>query len=79
MIFYRVLWVLLAVWTAYSYAGIESEHFEEDLVLRPLKDGRISALFSFTTTLENTSPRNPECLDRDDECTSSRAGLLDGC
>ena len=68
MIFPRVLCVLLVAWVAYAEAGIESEHFEEDLVLRPLKDGRIGALFSFTTTLENTSPRNPESLGKDDEC-----------
>lgn len=69
MIFHRVLCVLLAVYTVYADPGIESEHFEEDLVIRPLKDGRIGARFSFTTTIENTSPRDPESLGKDDECT----------
>ena len=72
MIFRSVLCALLTAWVVYADAGIESEHFEEDLVLRPLKDGRIGALFSFTTTLENTSPRNPESLGKDDECTCTR-------
>ena len=71
MILRRVLCVLLAVWTVYADPGIESEHFEEDLVIRPLKDGRIGVRFSFTTTLENTSPRNPESLSRDDGCRST--------
>jgi len=68
MIFHLALWVLLAAWTTYADPGTESEHFEEDLVIRPLRDGRIAARFSFTTTLEGTSPRNPESLGRDDEC-----------
>ena len=72
MIFHRMLCVLLAAWKVYANTGIESEHFEEDLVIRPLKDGRIGARFSFTTTLENTSPRNPESVGRDDDCMSTR-------
>ena len=71
MIFRRVFCVLLAVWTVYSDRQIESERFEEDLVIRPLKDGRIGARFSFTTTLENISPRDPESLSRDDDCMST--------
>lgn len=67
MILHRLLCVLLTAWTAYADSKIESEHFEEDLVIRPLKDGRIGARFSFTTTLENASPRNPESLSRDDD------------
>ena len=69
---YRAFCVLLAGWAVYADAGTESEHFEEDLVIRPLQDGRIAARFSFTTTLENTSPRNPESLGRDDDCMSIR-------
>ena len=72
MILHRLLCVLLAAWTAHADSKIESEHFEEDLVIRPLKDGRISARFSFTTTLENVSPRNPESLGRDDDCMCAR-------
>ncbi|KAF9651603.1 Gpi16 subunit, GPI transamidase component [Thelephora ganbajun] len=62
-----MLCVLLAAWAAYANPGVESEHFEEDLVIRPLKDGRIGTRFSFTTTLEDVSPRNPESLDGDDD------------
>ena len=72
MILHRVFCVLLAAWTIHAGTGTESEHFEEDLVIRPLKDGRVGARFSFTTTLENTSPRNPESLGGDDDCMSPR-------
>lgn len=67
MILHRVLCVLLVAWTVY---GDPRERFEEDLVIRPLKDGRIGARFSFTTTLRDTSPRNPESLGGDDDCMS---------
>ena len=70
MILYRVFCVLLVAWTIHADPGRESEHFEEDLVIRPLKDGRIGARFSFTTTLEDISPRNPESLGGDEDCMS---------
>jgi phosphatidylinositol glycan class T len=73
MILHRVLCVLLAAWAICADPGTESEHFEEDLVIRPLKDGRVGARFSFTTTLEDISPRNPESLGGDDDCTSLRS------
>ena len=71
MVLFRVFCALLVAWAVCADPGIESEHFEEDLVIRPLKDGRVAARFSFTTTLENTSPRNPESLGGDDDCTST--------
>lgn len=76
MIVHSVLCVLLAAWATYGHPGTKPEHFEEDLVIRPLKDGRIGTRFSFTTTLKDTPPRNPESLGRDDDCTStySRVG-----
>jgi hypothetical protein len=72
MIVHSVLCALLAAWAAYGHPGAKPEDFEEDLVIRPLKDGRIGARFAFTTTLKDTSPRNPESLGRDDDCTSTR-------
>jgi len=72
MVLYSVLWLLLVAWTVTGNPEAESEQFKEDLVMRPLKDGRISARFSFTTTLGDTSPRNPESLDRDDDCMSTQ-------
>ena len=68
MILCRALCLLLAAWTVHGDPGTKSEHFEEDLVIRPLKDGRIGARFSFLTTLEDTSPRNPASLGGDDDC-----------
>jgi len=72
MILHRVFCVLMAAWAVYGDPGIESEHLEEDLVIRPLKDGRLGARFSFVTTLEGTSPRNPESLGGDDDCMFTR-------
>src|ERR1700753_1631710 len=72
MIFHRVLCVLLTAWTIYADPRIESEYFEEDLTIRPLRDGRLGARFSFTTTLQSKSPRNPQSLDEDDDCVYTR-------
>ena len=72
MILYRVLSLFTAALAVYANSKIQSEYFEEDLVIRPLKDGRLATLFSFTTTLENITPRNPESLDGDDDCMYSR-------
>ncbi|KAI0775576.1 Gpi16 subunit GPI transamidase component [Trametes elegans] len=45
----------------------QSELFEEDLTLRPLRDGKLAARFSFTTLLKGATPREPQTLSRDDE------------
>ncbi|KAL7279582.1 hypothetical protein ACG7TL_005984 [Trametes sanguinea] len=48
-------------------ASAQGELFDEDLTLRPLRDGRLEARFSFTTLLKGASPRDPESLRQDDE------------
>ncbi|KAI0632363.1 Gpi16 subunit GPI transamidase component [Trametes polyzona] len=48
-------------------ASAQGEVFEEDLTLRPLRDGKLEARFSFTSLLQGATPRNPDALDTDDE------------
>ena len=51
---------------ALSYTS--KEHFEEVLVLRPERDGRVVAGFAFKTLVSEAAPRNPETLGLDDNC-----------
>ncbi|KAF8621302.1 hypothetical protein AX15_007900 [Amanita polypyramis BW_CC] len=44
-----------------------SEQFDEELVIKSLKDGRVAATFAFTTLLKGASPRDHHTLDSDDE------------
>ena len=46
-----------------------SEQFDEDLTLRPLRDGKLSARFQFTTLLRGSHPRDPQELHVNDEGT----------
>ncbi|KAI0738852.1 Gpi16 subunit GPI transamidase component [Daedaleopsis nitida] len=50
-------------------AAVSAQHeqFDEELTLRPLRDGKLSARFSFKTMLQDASPRDPELLLHDDE------------
>ncbi|RPD56728.1 Gpi16 subunit GPI transamidase component [Lentinus tigrinus ALCF2SS1-7] len=47
--------------------GAASEQFDEDLTIRPLRDGKLSARFSFSTLLKDATPRDPQQLSSDDE------------
>lgn len=46
----------------------ENEKFDEELLVKPLRDGRVAATFAFTMLLNGASPRDPNTLDSDDEC-----------
>ena len=48
-----------------------NEQFDEDLTIRPLRDGKLSARFSFSTTLKDATPRDPQQLSEDDEGASA--------
>ncbi|KAI0369392.1 Gpi16 subunit GPI transamidase component [Pilatotrama ljubarskyi] len=48
-------------------ASAQGEVFEEELTLRPLRDGKLEARFSFATLLKGATPRNPGALTVDDE------------
>ena len=58
-----------------SHAIGAPETFDEELTLRPLRDGKLAARFSFTTLLQGVAPRDPSTLDRDDTCTCSTSVL----
>ncbi|RDX44133.1 Gpi16 subunit GPI transamidase component [Lentinus brumalis] len=47
--------------------GAASEQFDEDLTIRPLRDGKLSARFSFSSLLKDARPRDPQQLSNDDE------------
>lgn len=47
--------------------AIPNERFDEDLLIRPLRDGRTLARFAFTTLLRGAAPRDPAMLDEEDE------------
>ena len=57
--------LLLAFHVATIFA--QHEQFDEDLQLRPLRDGKLAARFSFTTLLKGAMPRDPQMLSDDDE------------
>lgn len=46
-----------------------AEEYREELTLRPLVDGKLSAHFSFSTLLPDAVPRDPSSLGTDDACT----------
>lgn len=62
-----VVGITLATCLNLCFASQFQETFEEDLVIRPLKDGRVASKFSFTTLLRDASPRNPETLGLEDD------------
>ena len=68
---------MLAFHLATAFA--QHEQFDEDLHLRPLRDGRLLSRFSFTTLLKGTAPRDPQQLSADDEgmCSTCIPHLLD--
>jgi hypothetical protein len=49
-----------------SRAELE-ESFDEDLMLRPLRDGRVLSRFAFTTLLHSAEPRDPSTLEEEDK------------
>lgn len=55
-----------------SLAVALEEFFQEDLIIRPLRDGKVASTFSFTTELQGASPRNPETLGLEDDCELMR-------
>lgn len=59
---------IFALYATLSVASVPHEVFQEELVIRPLEDGRVASKFSFTTTLKGVLPRHPETLDTDDDC-----------
>lgn len=63
------LWMLcLSLVNIGSAAQTTNEVYDEELTLRPLPDGKLSARFAFKTLLEDAFPRAPHTLGSDDAC-----------
>lgn len=56
----------------FALATGTSEEFHEELVIRPLQDGKLLSRFSFTTLLKGATPRDPQTLGTEDQ------GMQDG-
>ncbi|KAK2464580.1 hypothetical protein APHAL10511_003369 [Amanita phalloides] len=63
---HRVL-LTFALFASFVAGNGEAEQFDEELLIKPLRDGRVATTFAFTTLLEGASPRDPHTLDLDDE------------
>ncbi|KAH9919179.1 Gpi16 subunit GPI transamidase component [Epithele typhae] len=58
--------LIFALHLVVTAAAASHEVFDEDLSLRPLRDGKLMANFQFTTHLKGSSPRDPQALSDDD-------------
>jgi len=65
--------------TALALVNAAEEEYREELTLRPLIDGKVSAHFSFSTLLHRAVPRSPNTLETDDTCTSACTFLPSYC
>lgn len=62
------LWLLCLSFVNFSSATQTNEVYNEELTLRPLSDGKLSARFAFKTLLKDVAPRVPHSLGTDDTC-----------
>jgi hypothetical protein len=63
-------WSILFLFLYRGFAvAAAAEEYREELTLRPLVDGKLSAHFSFSTLLPDAVPRDPSSLGTDDACT----------
>ena len=60
----------LGIWVTFGLATASHEQFQERLIIRPLRDGKVSSHFSFITLVKDATPRNPETLGLEDDCES---------
>jgi len=56
---------------ALALVDAAEEEYREELTLRPLIDGKVSAHFSFSTLLHGAVPRSPSTLGTDDTCMAA--------
>ncbi len=64
----HTLFFLLSLLLCQALAENISEQFQEELILRPERDGKVTARFAFTTLLNGASPKDPASLGTEDEC-----------
>ena len=57
----------LGIWFTLGLAAASHEQFQESLIIRPLRDGKLSSQFSFVTLVKDATPRNPETLGLEDD------------
>ncbi|KAF8223922.1 Gpi16 subunit, GPI transamidase component [Tricholoma matsutake] len=49
-----------------TFGSHTREYFSEQLTMKSLRDGKVASRFSFKTTLQDASPRDPQTLGADD-------------
>ncbi len=62
----KTLLVLLNLCIVQVIANSFPETFDEELVLRPERDGKLVSRFAFTTMIEDAYPRDPQTLGLED-------------
>ena len=70
------LYATMAVALVYSFVLLSvsiflvhgQELFQEELTLRPHRDGTVLGHFAFTTLLKGATPREPEPAHTEDDC-----------
>lgn len=71
---WRAACLLLAVTASAQHT--KKEAFAENVSLRTLPDGRVATTFTFTTVLNDATPRDPRTLaSDDDECACASAAV----
>lgn len=66
MILYELLVLTAAILSQSRLASAFEEYLDERLNIKPLRDGRVAAHFSFTASLKGAVPRSPETLGEED-------------
>jgi phosphatidylinositol glycan class T len=51
----------------WACSASSTEEFEEELSIKPLRDGKVATRFTFKTLLKDTVPRDPQTLGLEDE------------
>ncbi|KAF8184185.1 GPI transamidase component PIG-T [Pholiota molesta] len=63
----RFLWPITLLHLCLITPASPQEHFNEQLTINTLQDGKVASKFTFTTVLEGASPRDPRTLEKEDE------------
>lgn len=66
MLLNELLVLTAAILSQSRLASAFEEYLDERLNIKPLRDGRVAAHFSFTASLKGAVPRSPETLSEED-------------
>ncbi|KAN0084548.1 GPI transamidase component PIG-T [Tylopilus felleus] len=69
------LTLVVSLFVAPAIPTMLQERYHEDLTIRPLTDGKVITAFTFTTSLEGASPRDPRDSENSGGYTSFPPGL----